>query len=299
MLHQSTVILIGMLFLSGACVIPLQAVAADSQKHWISSEGRQREYLEYIPYSAVQTSQRKLVIVLHGGFGSDEQAEKSYGWDALAEREGFIVAYPNGVGRTWNAGACCGSAAKDNIDDLGFITAVIKDIVRNDKIDPEKVYVAGISNGGALAYRYACEGEFPIAAIGSVSGGLSSACSSPHALSVMEIHGQDDRHIPIAGGVGSKGYAKVDWQPLSHTLDAFKYASQCLAGNTQTTGVIETSISPCNAGNEIVLITIQGAGHQWPGGRKRGLVVEGLLGMDEPSTALNATSVLWEFFQRH
>jgi polyhydroxybutyrate depolymerase len=273
--------------------------ASESQLHHITIDGQTREYSEYKPAGIDSSKPLALVVVLHGGFGSDSQAEKSYGWDELADYQGFIVVYPNGIGRTWNAGACCGAAAKNNVNDIEFLTSVINDLTRNEKIDPKKVYLTGISNGGALAYRYACEGKFSIAAIASVSGGLSSTCETPHALSVMEIHGLDDQHIPIEGGYGSKGFAKVDWLPLSQTLDKFKAVNNCQANTSTTKGEVETSVSSCSFGNEVVLITIKGAGHQWPGGKKKNPFIEKMLGADEPSGALDATSVIWKFFQQH
>jgi polyhydroxybutyrate depolymerase len=275
------------------------AFAGEAQVHQLLIDGNNREYIEYRPANINHSTPVPLVIVLHGGFGSDSQAEKSYGWDELADRQGFIVAYPNGLSRSWNAGNCCGPAAKDKVDDLGFLTSVIKDISHNENFDSKKVYMTGMSNGGVLAYRYACEGGFPIAAIGPVAGGLSSGCENPHALSVIEIHGLADQHIPIDGGYGSKGVAKVDWLPLHQTLDKFRRVGNCQAAVSHQNGVVETSLSACASGNEVELITIAGAGHQWPGGgRKKSPVFERLFGSDEPSTAIDATSVIWAFFQR-
>ena len=273
--------------------------ANESQLHRITIDGKTREYSEYKPIEIDSSKPLALVVVLHGGFGSNSQAEKSYKWDELADRQGFIVVYPNGTARTWNAGTCCGAAAKNNVNDIEFLTSVINDLSRNEKIDQKKVYLTGISNGGALAYRYACEGKFPIAAIASVSGGLSSACKTPHALSVMEIHGLDDQHIPIEGGYGSKGFAKVDWLPLNETLGKFKAVNNCQANTSTINGGVEINVSPCSFGKEVVLITIKGAGHQWPGGEKKSPFIEKMLGSDEPSKALDATSVIWKFFLQH
>ena len=85
----------------------------------LSNGDRDRTYLLYRPASLSQQVPAPLVVVLHGGYGSGSQAERSYHWDALADRQGFVVAYPDGIGRSWNAGGiCCGPALRDNVDDV-------------------------------------------------------------------------------------------------------------------------------------------------------------------------------------
>src|SRR3954451_20108548 len=89
----------------------------------IRHDGRRRTFRIYVPKSAVGPGEAPMVVMLHGGFGSGKQAEKAYGWDQLAENEGIVVLYPDGLRRTWNAGDCCGYAARKNVDDVGFISA--------------------------------------------------------------------------------------------------------------------------------------------------------------------------------
>ena len=172
---------------------------ARAQSLSLLAGGQERTYLLHRPTGLGRTTPAPLVIVLHGGFGSGSQAENAYHWNAVADRNGFIVAYPDGIRRAWNAGgACCGYPSRNKVDDVGFLTRLIQTISRAQNIDPKHVYLTGISNGGAMAFRYACEGPYPIAAIGSVAASFSFPCRQAHAVSVMEIHGLDDRNVSLA-----------------------------------------------------------------------------------------------------
>lgn len=257
-----------------------------------------RTYLLYRPIGLIKQKSVPLVIVLHGGFGLGQQAERSYDWDVQADAHGFIVAYPDGIGRSWNAGGnCCGPALRDNVDDVAFITQLINTIISSEHIDTKRVYLVGMSNGAAMSYRYACEGDYPLAAIGSVSGSLSTNCERPRPISVIEIHGLNDQNIPFGGGQGSKGVAKVQWFPVQKTLDTFRRVNSCGKDQVQKSGVLQTVITDCAAGKKVKLVAIEGAGHQWPGRQSRTHFVDKLLDIDPPSEALDATSTLWRFFQ--
>jgi polyhydroxybutyrate depolymerase len=260
--------------------------------------GRARTYEIHRPAGRDLAKPAALVIMLHGGFGSGQQAERAYGWDAAADRAGFVVAFPDGIGRSWNAGGtCCGPARRNAIDDLGFITALIATLSRRENIDPARVYLTGMSNGAAMAYRYACEGELAVAAVGAVAGSLSFACTPLRPVSVMAIHGLDDGNIPIGGGVGSKGVSGVAWRPVAETVDAFRRVDRCDLPAVRQKDGVTTAASRCAGGREVVLTTIAGAGHQWLGSARGGPLVRLLL--DAPSQALDATAALVDFFGRH
>jgi polyhydroxybutyrate depolymerase len=276
------------------------AYADEGQTYHLSDGARDRTYLLYRPANLNRQTPVPLVIMLHGGFGSGSQAKSAYHWDEQADRQGFVVAYPNGISHSWNAGGiCCGPALRKNIDDLGFLTRLIKAVSQAENIDPGRVYITGMSNGAAMSYRYACEGTYPIAAIGPVAGSFSYSCARPHPVSVVAIHGLDDQHIPFAGGSGTKGVTNGSWTPVSQTLDSFRAANNCQPPVSQKDGSLHTDTSNCEQGREIVLYTIEGAGHQWPGDETKRGIVQRMLGADQPSTAMDATSALWNFFQRH
>lgn len=275
------------------------ATASGGTENKVTVDGRERSYLVYRPSHLSRRSPVPLVVVLHGGFGTGAQAEKVYGWDKEADAHGFVVAYPDGYSRSWNAGGiCCGKAMKENLNDLQFVTNVIEHVSHAENIDPKRVYLTGISNGAALAYRYACEGSYPVAAIGSVAGSFSSGCAHPHMVSVMEIHGMDDQNIPFAGGVGAKGVSKVDWMPVQQTVNIFRNADHCAEPSVRKDGAVKAEVSQCEEGREVTLVTIDGAGHQWPGAKRYSALAGILLPLDQPSEAFNATDTLWQFFSR-
>lgn len=262
--------------------------------------GRKRTYLRYRPASAGPSA--PLVIVLHGGVGTGRQAEASYGWDAEADKGGFLVAYPDGVNRTWNASEdCCGVAARDNVDDVGFITQLVAAI---PSVDPRRVYVTGISNGALLAYRLACETKI-FAAIGPVAGTMINSCASPAPLSIIHIHGESDPTIPYNGGPGRRSNdgkgrlpIKIDGPSVPSLIAQWRKIDSCSPPTTTKSATVTTSIATCPDGRAVELISIAGAGHQWPGSRSAPRAQQ-LLKLDPPSTALAATPTIWKFFAEH
>lgn len=265
----------------------------------LTVDGQTREYIVHRPDGLSRGKPVPLVLMLHGALGSAEQAERAYGWDGAADRYGFVVAYPNGMHRTWNAGGpCCGRAARDGVNDVLFLDRLIETLVRDEGIDKRRVYIAGMSNGGAMTYRYACDGAFPVAAIGPVAASFTFACEHPRPVAVMAIHGLADKTVPYAGGAGRRGRDLI-WQPVEGSLDVFRDADRCDAPAIDTKDVVATSAAHCGKGRDVVLITVADGGHQWPGSQpERGLGAR-LLHLDEPSHALDATTMLWNFFARH
>jgi len=277
----------------------LVAHPAWAEEH-LTIDGRDRTYSVFRPPGLARDSAVPLVLVLHGGFGTGQQAEKSYGWDELAQAKGFVAVYPDGYRRSWNAGGgCCGPALRESVDDVKFLTSVIAAVSKAEHIDQRRIFLSGISNGAAMSYRYACAGPIAVGAIGSVSGTMPGGCSSPKPVSVLEIHGLKDRNIPFAGGSGSKGVTKIDWPAVQESLDVFRQAGRCGPAKTHVENVVTTSTSACARGNEVSLITISDAGHQWPGAEANRPLARLLLDLDPPSRAIDATAVIWDFFQRH
>jgi polyhydroxybutyrate depolymerase len=244
--------------------------------HTINVGGHDRTYRLYKPKGLPASA--SLVVMLHGGFGTDAQAERSYGWDELADSSKFVVAYPDGLNRAWNVngGGCCGRPAKQGIDDVGFITAAIADIKRNVSIDASRVYATGMSNGGMMSYTLACDtGIF--AAIGPVSGTQLDPCRSPHPVSVMTIHGNKDPLVPYGGGPG-RGFAHINGPPVPESNAFWRKVDQCQTPVETTSGSVTTSTAGCPDNRSVVLITVDGGGHHWPD---------------------FATDKLWQFFAAH
>lgn len=265
-------------------------------------DGLQRTYRVYRPANLAEPA--PLVLVLHGAAGSGRQAEDSYGWDAEAERGGFLVVFPDGVGRTWNVDPdCCGEAAAQNADDIGFLTALAGSFAA--LVDTRRIYATGISNGAMMSYRLACDTGI-LAAIAPVSGTMINACPAPQPLSIIAIHGTADRTIPYGGGPGRRDNqgagarlpAKIDGPAIPSLMSTWRTVNRCAAARSTVAGPVTTSTATCPGNRAVELVTIAGAGHQWPGGRDAP-VAQKLFGLDAPSTAMQATPTIWRFFAAH
>jgi polyhydroxybutyrate depolymerase len=278
-------------------VLALPALASDPQT--LSVGGRDRSYRIYRPPTLSRQAKAPLVVMLHGALGSGAQAERAYGWDREADGHGFVVAYPDGIGRTWNAGgACCGRANRTGVDDVAFLDTLIAAVSHAENIDPARIYITGMSNGGAMTYRYACEGHTRLAAIAPVAASFTYACPAVPALPVMAIHGLQDRTVPFQGGEGRRGRNLV-WMPVEASLDQFRHAGHCAAASVSRAGVVAVSTARCDRNHDVVLITVADGGHQWPGSEREAGLGAALLDLDTPSAAFAATPRLWNFFARY
>lgn len=278
--------MLGVALLLAGCTAPAPA-PSQSAEHTITVDGEQRTYLLTPPTQ----DDAALVLMLHGGLGSGAQAQRGYNWDELAATEGFAVAYPNGVSGTWNAGDCCGPAQRDGVDDVAFLLAVVDDISAQYSIDPARIYATGMSNGALMSYRLACDTDV-FAAIGPVAGTLVIDCPNPAPISLLHIHGEADDNVPLDGTIGD-GVGRVDGTPVADAVGLFRAADDCPEPTTTVVDGVTTTAAECPDGRAVELITIAGAGHQWPGSQPIREFA------DPPSTALDATAVLWDFFANH
>lgn len=296
----AVVVLVGGCFGGGHAVgspEPTTIPVGKSSQH-LEWAGADRTFHVYRPQGL--TGAAPLVVMLHGGFGSGAQAESAYHWDSEADKGHFLVAYPDGQGRAWNAGSCCGNPSQTNLDDVGFIGAVVAAIERQTPVDLSRVYVTGMSNGAMMSLRLACETDL-FAAIAPVAGTLVTDCSRARPTSVLQIHGTADASVPYQGGPGKSlkpdGTPRVDGPPVPTVTAAWRTIDNCGPPASTTAGVVTTETATCPDGRTVELISIADAGHQWPGG-VRGPIPE-RLGLPEPSTALDATDTIWQFFSQH
>lgn len=272
---------------------PPPAAEPGLHTHSITYGGLERTWRVYVPQSLPEGERVPLVLGLHGGFGSGEQFENTTRMDAEAESGRFIAAYPDGTGdiRTWNGGACCGYAARQDVDDVGFIAALIDDVAANYPVDPSRVYSVGHSNGAIMSFRLACELSGKIAAIGGVAGSLEiPSCSPSQPVAVLLIHGDADQNHPLEGGVGPDSVSGVPFNSVANTMESMRAAMGCSAETSVAVdgAVTTTDWLGCPAGNAVELQVIAGASHAWPGGKPT------LVG-GEPSQALDATHAVWAF----
>ena len=242
-----------------------------------------------------------LVVMLHGGFGSGVQAENSYHWDPQAESGHFVVAFPDGLNASWNAGGgCCGPSAKAATDDVAFLRQVVAKVRTELPIDPRRIYISGVSNGGVMAYRMACETDL-FAAVGVVSATMLVNCDHAVPTSILHIHGTADPIVPYGGGPGepySPNSPPIDGPPVPSVTAMWRSIDHCAGPKVSTSGKVTTSAANCSEDKTVELITIAGAGHGWPGGVPNPRA-ERYLHTGPPSSALNATQSIWRFFAAH
>jgi polyhydroxybutyrate depolymerase len=289
-MHVRLTALVGVLLTVLGCSVaarPVTRFPDGTSLHTMAFGGLNRSYRIYQPAGLAAAA--PLVVMLHGVSGSGEQAENSYGWDPLADSAKFVVAYPDGVGRAWNGHGCCGQPAREHIDDVGFITAMVGHISAALAIDKSRVYATGMSNGGIMSYALACNSGI-FAAIGPNSATQLDACAAPHPASVIHIHGTADRLVPYNGG---KGASFVDGPSIADVNAFWRNVDHCGPPVITANAPVTTSTAACADNRSVVLITIEGSRHGWPGG------TTALEQADPMSHALNATATIWQFFAAH
>jgi polyhydroxybutyrate depolymerase len=268
----------------------------------------ERSYILHVP--AKLGPRPALVLNFHGGGGNAAAHQKYVRMDAVADREGFLVVYPDGTGPidgellTWNAGGCCGRAVRDNVDDVGFVRKLLFDLSRRQAYDPARVYATGLSNGAMMAYRLAAELSDRIAAIAPVAGAIAvERFPTARSVPVMHIHSVDDPRALYAGGLGPPF-------PLTNTRVMHLAVDVALADSAQANGCkgameqrdrrewkghAATLLAYPGCRAEVLLWKLTGAGHVWPGGEPN--YFPKLLG---PGTAvIDANEEMWRFFARH
>ena len=291
--RRAVLVALAVIWLCAGC---RSGAEAKSGLKTMRSGGSVRTYRVHRPAALGRSAHPPLVVMLHGGFGSGSQAESSYGWDPAADAHGFVVAYPDGQSRAWNAGTCCGPPQRLGVDDVGFVRDLIRRLHTDEGIDLARVYVTGISNGAMLAYRVACELPHTIAAIGPVAGTMTVDCHEATPTSVLHIHGLDDHNVPYGGGRGTKGVANDSRPSVPDTIARWREIDGCAPPTAIARSPVRTETAECRAGRTVRLVTVEGAGHQWPGSQPPNPAAKAALGLDEPSAALDATATLWEFF---
>ncbi len=280
--------------------------------------GRNRASLVHVPATARSARALPLLLAFHGGGGEASGFRDYAGLDALAEREGFVVAYPFGSGilprllLTWNAGAnCCGWALDNGIDDVGFAIALIDEISRRVTIDPRRIYATGHSNGSMMAYRLAAEQADRIAAIVPVAGAMDLPNFAPsRPVPVLHIHSLDDPRALYEGGLGPPfpgTNRRVDHQPVEAALQRWRQRNGCATGadtaetrrgasGTPDAGQSALRLVWTCSGASVEHWQLRGSGHGWPGNPDIGLREE-LIG--PPTTLVNAADEAWRFLSRH
>jgi polyhydroxybutyrate depolymerase len=265
-------------------------------------DGMTREYLVHVPKSYRPGHAAPMLMALHGGGGdADFQADDSrYRLISKSEQAGFIAVFPNGYSRfpsgilaTWNAGACCGGAQKNNVDDVGFLREVIQRVERQASVDRGRVFLTGMSNGGLMSWRMACEASDLIRGIAPVEGTDNTLhCTPSHPVAVIEFHSLDDDHIPLNGGKGVSALTDTNFTSVSATQAKWVQLDRAdpNAKRVLTVAGAHCDLHPAkSAGAPVELCLTDAGGHSWPGGGTQ-------QGRKEPSVAISANDLMWNFF---
>lgn len=298
---RSITVLIVLILSVLACVrtVPAPDETLNSFQH----DDLERTYLLQVPPAYDGSQPVPLVLSFHGGGGNANTQIQTSGFSELADEEGFIVVYPNGTGRradellTWNGGACCAYAAENQIDDVGFVRALIAELEAQYNIDPKRIFATGMSNGGIFSYRLACDASDIFAAVAPVAGTQNYAlCEPAEPVSVIHFHGTDDGHVGYNGGAGPDSFVEVPFTSVSESIDFWLDQNQCskMPQTESFSDIQHDTYADCANNSAVELYTILGGKHAWPGGGGPAWP-----GGDQPTQSISATQLIWEFFEAH
>lgn len=271
-------------------------------------EGYDRTFEMYVP----PTTPRPLpvVLILHGGKGTASQMRRYTDFDSLAAREGILAVYPQGIGGHWNDGRQVIGDLRHNatdVNDVEFLLALVDNLVSHGLADPTRIYATGISSGGMMAMRLACEHPGRIAAIAVVAGNepVDVDCEPQMPVPALFFHGTNDRFVPYAGGdilqwanvdrgkVLSAAETAATWRKINGCTGE-PHKERLVEGTRKgSLPVDKVTYAPCD-GAPVERFIIRGGGHAWPGA-KQAPAADEILG--PAGTDLIANTEIWDFFK--
>lgn len=256
----------------------------------------------HVPASYDKTKPTELVLNFHGFTSNAPEQIVLTRMNRAADERNIIVAYPDGVGASWNAGDCCGDSWTNSVDDVQFVKDLLAKLENDYCVDPKKVFATGFSNGGFLSHRLGCEMSDVFGAIAPVSGVMGedpTKCTPQRAMPVLDFHGTGDPIVPYNGGTPvipiDLGSSFIQFRSVTTTIDAWRQIDGCLGGGNvvyQNGDSTCTEYAQCRSGARVTHCKIDGGGHEWPGG-----VAVPLLG--KTSNDISATDAILNFFDAH
>jgi len=277
----------------------------------LSAAGMKRTFLVHLPADVDAEARLPLVIALHSFTGTGRSMEATTGFSALADSEGFIVAYPDGRQRVWNANpGAPSSISGPPADDVAFIAALIDRCVDEYGADPRRVYVTGASNGGLMTHRVACELTDRLAAAASVMithpAGWQDHEQPTAPVPFLIIHGVDDPFFPWDGGTVNEGpFHMTDYLSVEETVAFWVNNNHAVSPPVETTlpdldpndgtTVFRWAYAAGDTGAEVTLYGVNGGGHTWPGNSD----TPAQFVFGKTSHDIDATRVIWDFLKPH
>ncbi|HUY79564.1 MAG TPA: PHB depolymerase family esterase [Ktedonobacterales bacterium] len=259
----------------------------------LSSGGRLRSYRLHIPVGYQPTRSYPLVLNFHGHWSTAQGQERYTGFSTLADRDGFLVVYPQGaVGPDGATGWDSGGSNQPSTNDVLFVSDVLNQLQASLCVDATRIYATGFSNGGGMTSVLACRLAGRIAAFASVSGSyfpLTGGCHPSRAASILEFHGTSDTVVPYLGRPRHQEQGALAWTQAWASRDGCRAAPHDL---TLSRWVTEMVWIGCHAGAQVEHFQVRGGIHAWPGGKSASSVPPG-------DRALNASVIIWQFFVQH
>lgn len=263
------------------------ALEAAVSHHEIDVDGLSRRYRLYTPPRLDDDRPMPLVLALHGAGNTPEDLVQATRLDEAASAGRFVVAYPEAQRLVWNGGFCCTLGRGDPGVDVRFLDRLITDVSATGRIDPARVYAVGVSAGGIMAYRLACDLGDRIAGVGAVAAGMQlDDCRPSRPVSVLVVHGTGDQLVPYEGG-RVLGGANRPVPPTPAVAETWASIDGCApAAEPRVDGIVTTRTwDRCAAGTRVRLVTVEGGGHNW---------FDSEFGL--PNGAIDATTAIVEFF---
>lgn len=281
----------------------------------LTHHGLTRHYVVHVPPGYDGKTPVPVVIMFHGGGGKARGAMQETGWSAKSDKQNFLVVYPEGVPRdpsrrgsfvanpqSWNDGSqrAIVAASLKNIDDVGFVNAMLDDLGMKFRIDPQRLYATGFSNGASMTFRAGRELSTRVAAIAPVAGSDWLEQPAPtRPLSLLYITGTADPLNPLEGGeITLGGKPAGNKPPVREFIDKWVKMLGCVSEPKtiyDRDGVKGLAYTTCRDHAEVIFYTVAGMGHFWPGGMSH--LPERVIG--KSFNKISATDVIWEFFQQH
>lgn len=240
-----------------ACSMP--PLAPGNTTRTVDVGGMQRTFIVHVPESYTGTTRVPLVLDFHplGGTGSQEQS--SSGYQRIADDEGFLIAFADGIDNAWNIGPCC-TTSRD-VDDLGFAMAMVESIAGDGCVDPKRIYSVGFSMGGGMSHYLACNAADVFAAVAPAAFDLlvpeEMPCAPSRPISVLAFRGTNDTTVPFAGGLGPSG--RINFLGAQASFERWAEINGCAAPPASEGDC--TYYSECDGGTEVGLCVAQGGGH--------------------------------------
>lgn len=272
----------------------------------LTVDGKTRSYIVHVPKGHDQRTPMPVVLALHGATMNGAMMAWFSDLNRKADEAGFLAVYPNGTGARsslyWNGGNCCGPAIQNQVNDVGFIDALLDDLMRTYPVDAQRVYATGMSNGAIMAYRLASELSDRFAAIAPVAGAVATETQQPNRpVSILHFHGTRDEYVPFLGGRGEKSITGTHFCSVDHSIQTWVKLNGCdenpridvLSRNDDEMLVTRKTYTSSRDGAEVSLVVIENGGHTWPGRKSPAA------SLGKSAMTISANDLMWEFFQKH